>query len=308
MIIKNFLFHRVSDEEDRLWPPMPVSLFESLIAYIKRHYEVVMLEDYVLDENLKKSAKKAATILFDDGYKDNIEYAVPVLQKYQCPASFYVVTDCIDKNTPTWTYIVDYLLQNTTVKSLKLDLPFVPQVFRINEFTGSSHRLESGSRLKPWMKTLSNDERRQVLACLKDSFADVVVPGDKMMSWEELGQIQNAGYRIGSHSVSHPLLASIKNEEELFFELSESAKRIETELNRFPTTISYPIGSYDERVISCSKKAGYKIGLAVKQRFYDTGEDDPYAIPRVELYNEPVWKCKLRISGIYSWVKNKVSS
>ena len=42
--------------------------------------------------------------MFDDGYKDNIEYAAPILRQFKCPASFYVVTDCIDRNVPTWTY------------------------------------------------------------------------------------------------------------------------------------------------------------------------------------------------------------
>ena len=52
-------------------------------------------------------------ILFDDGYKDNLDFAAPILSRYQCPASFYVVTQCIDQNIPTWTYQVDYLFQYT---------------------------------------------------------------------------------------------------------------------------------------------------------------------------------------------------
>src|SRR5215475_13779544 len=118
MIIKNFLFHRVSDEKDQLWPPMPVALFETLVAFITKRYQVISLEKFISGDFKANNGNQPATILFDDGYKDNIEYAVPILQKYRCPASFYVVTDCIDKNIPTWTYIVDYLLQNTRASSL----------------------------------------------------------------------------------------------------------------------------------------------------------------------------------------------
>src|SRR5438477_9591829 len=121
MIIKNFLFHRVSDDADRLWPPMSTSLFRSLIAYITRQYHVVNLEEYLLSNERIQTKKRLATILFDDGYKDNIEYAVPILGEYKCPASFYVVSDCIDKNIPTWTYITDYLFQHTRVQALELD-------------------------------------------------------------------------------------------------------------------------------------------------------------------------------------------
>jgi peptidoglycan/xylan/chitin deacetylase (PgdA/CDA1 family) len=308
MIIRNFLFHRVSDEADGLWPPMPTSLFKSLIAYITKEYQVIKLEDSFLGDRLEQTKKKPATILFDDGYKDNIQFAVPILDKYKCPASFYVVTGCIDKNIPTWTYIVDHLFQNTRVNKLTLEMPFVPAKFQRNELANESQRLQVGSQLKPWMKSLSNDERGQVMESLQKTFSDVAIPSNMMMNWNDLRQMQAAGYAIGSHSVTHPLLASIKNEEELFFELQESGKRIKTELGEFPLTISYPIGSYDERVIDCSKKAGYKLGLAVKQQFYNTIKDDLFSIPRAELYHEPLWKCKLRISGVYNWVKSRMPS
>jgi peptidoglycan/xylan/chitin deacetylase (PgdA/CDA1 family) len=308
MIIRNFLFHRVSDDVDRFWPPMPTTLFESLVKYIHKRFHVVELEDYLLNARHEKLKKTPATILFDDGYKDNIEYAVPILDKYKCPASFYVATGCIDNNIPTWTYIVDHSFQNTRAEELTLDLDFVPEALKQNEFASEGGRLEIGGKLKPWMKNLSNHERQQVLARLQAAFADVEVPSNKMMNWRELQQMHNAGFAIGSHSVSHPLLASIKNEDELLFEVGESAKRIETELGVFPVTISYPIGSYDERVIALSKQVGYKIGLAVEQRFYNSGKDDRFAIPRVELHNEPMWKCRLRISGIYNWLRDKIPS
>jgi peptidoglycan/xylan/chitin deacetylase (PgdA/CDA1 family) len=308
MIIKNFLFHRVSDETDRLWPPMPVSLFNTLIGYITSKYQVIKLEDHVLSGQQVSFKKQPATILFDDGYKDNIEYAVPVLEKYKCPASFYVVTDCIDKNIPTWTYLVDHLMQNTGKAGLDLEMAFVPELFKKNTFNNSAERLAFGSRLKPWMKSLSNDERRMIMNRLQLAFDDVAVPANSMMNWNDLRSLKSAGYTIGSHSVSHPLLASVKNDEELFVELEGSGKRIREELGEFPLTISYPIGSFDDRVISFSKKTGYKMGLAVKQQFYNTATDDNFAIPRVELYNEPMWKCKLRISGVYSWLKSRMKA
>ena len=306
MIIKNFLFHRVSDETDRLWPPMSTGLFRSVITFITKEYHVVNLEEHLLSKEPEKTKKKAATILFDDGYKDNIEYAVPILHEYKCPASFYVVTDCIDKNIPTWTYITDFLFQNTATGELDLEMEFVPPGFLKNEFRTPSARLDFGKRLKPWMKSLSNKNRRQVLAHLASAFNDVSLPGSKMMNWSDLQQMKTAGYTISSHSVSHPMLASIEDDKELFFELKESGERIRSILGEFPSTISYPIGSYDARVMNYSRQAGYKIGLAVEQKFYDTSRDDLFAIPRVELYNEPMWKTKMRINGIYNWAKRAI--
>jgi peptidoglycan/xylan/chitin deacetylase (PgdA/CDA1 family) len=77
-------------------------------------------------------------------------------------------------------------------------------------------------------------------------------------------------------------------------------------LGEKPVTISYPIGSWDERVVNASAKAGYQFGLAVEQRFYKPDTDNLFTIPRVELYNEAWWKARLRISGLYQTVKKLV--
>src|SRR5438045_4375919 len=111
MIVRNFLFHRVSDKSDVLWPPMHPILFEKIIKFLTYNYEVGLLEDLLENPLAFQNKKSIATVLFDDGYKDNLEVAAPILLRYKCPASFYVVTDCIDKGIPTWTYITDHFFQ-----------------------------------------------------------------------------------------------------------------------------------------------------------------------------------------------------
>ena len=104
-MIRNFLFHRVNPKRELLWDPMDPVLFEKCIKHISTKYNVVLMEELLEDKNLMLQ-KNVATILFDDGYLDNLEYAAPILQKYNCKASFYVVTDCIEKNIPTWKSVM----------------------------------------------------------------------------------------------------------------------------------------------------------------------------------------------------------
>ena len=72
MVIRNFLFHRVSDEADAMWPPMKPSLFSKVISYLTQNFTVVPLEHYLDNPEAFQSKRKIATVLFDDGYKDNI--------------------------------------------------------------------------------------------------------------------------------------------------------------------------------------------------------------------------------------------
>jgi peptidoglycan/xylan/chitin deacetylase (PgdA/CDA1 family) len=131
----------------------------------------------------------------------------------------------------------------------------------------------------------------------------VPLPENKMMNWKDVRRLDSNGFIIGSHSHTHPMLASLQNESEISDELKISAQRIQQEVGKFPLTISYPIGSFDERVVGLAKKEGYQYGLAVKQQFFKHGKDDVFKIPRVELYQEPWWKVQMRMSGVYSRLK-----
>jgi len=297
MVIRNFLFHRVSDEKDAMWPPMTVDLFKKIIRHLAENFLVVPLESYLDDPGAFQTKRKIATVLFDDGFKDNIEYAAPVLQMNQCPASFYVVTDCIDNNIPTWTYLIDNALASTKKNRLEFSHYFFPEKFRKIDLSTSRVK-----EIKPWMKTLDNARRKSITGFILDECDDVPIPRT-MMSWNDIRQLQSAGFVMGSHSDTHPMMASLANEEDIINELRVSAARLKSETGITPVTISYPIGSYDERVIRNAKEEGYRYGLAVKQRFYNTEKDGLFEIPRVELYQEPWWKVKMRISGVYSTLK-----
>ena len=304
MVIRNFLFHRVSDDSDPMWPPMKPSLFSEVISHLTKNFTVVSLEHYLDDPGYFQSKKKIATVLFDDGYKDNIEIAVPILKKYNCPASFYVVTDCIDKNIPTWTYIIDHVFLKTKKQKLELGYDFVPEKLKSFQLQINHQSNSAVKEIKPWLKRLSNPQRLLVIQSILSQCDDVQMAENKMMNWNDIRQLDSDGFIIGSHSHTHPMLASLQNESEISNELKISAQRIQKELGKIPQTISYPIGSYDERVVRLSAQAGYKYGLAVHQQFFKPGKDNVFKIPRVELYQEPWWKVQMRMNGIYSRLKN----
>jgi peptidoglycan/xylan/chitin deacetylase (PgdA/CDA1 family) len=280
-------------------------LFEKVIKYLQENYQVVQLESFLQNQTELHRNKPVATVLFDDGYKDNIEIAAPILKQYNCPASFYVVTQSIEQNIPTWTYIVDHLFQQHP-GSIYLLTDFVPDVFKKLQWQSREEGAALSRKVKPWMKTLSNKQRVWALTQLQEQSKNYYLPNDMMMNWDDVKQLSSAGFHIGSHSHTHPMLASLADEQEIENELKFSCEILNERLGHHPITISYPIGSWDERVVKVAKSCGYKFGLAVEQRFFNTMKQDLFVIPRVELYNEPWWKTQLRITGVYQKVKQLV--
>ena len=285
---------------------MQPALFEKTIRFLTGNFKVVLLEDYLKDPSSYKREKNLATISFDDGYRDNIEKAAPILLRYRCQASFYVVTDCIDRNIPTWTYFTDHFFQQEANRKLLLENDWVPEFMKKILWSNDVEAKEWGRKVKPWMKSLPNPQRMWVMEQIETQNKGDALSHKMMMTWSDVKELQDAGFYIGSHSHTHPMLANLFDETEITKELEISAARILENLGQRPETISYPIGSWDERVLSASLKTGYKYGLAVEQRFYRPDADNILSIPRVELYNEPWWKARMRISGLYQTVKKLV--
>lgn len=305
-MIRNFLFHRVNPQRDRLWDPMDTKLFEKCLKFISKNYEVVLLEDLVLNK-IPKPKKSLATISFDDGYKDNIEYALPLLNKYNCKASFYVVTKCIEENVPTWTHILDYRFQYTSKTAIDFDFDFLPQKLKANFLPTIEERITCVKKLKPFLKTLPHIQRNLVLERVNETFSDVQIP-KLMMTWDDLQELKNQGNYIGSHTDTHSMLGTINDKNEIRRELKNSAELIHSHLGHYPITISYPVGSYNEETMRISKEIGYLIGVAVKQTVYNPLKNGNYEIPRIELYNEPFLKVVLRITNILEKLKKVIKN
>ncbi|MEP7169091.1 MAG: polysaccharide deacetylase family protein, partial [Bacteroidota bacterium] len=214
MIIKNFLFHRVNPVRDLLWDPMDVGLFDQCIKYLKKNYHVISLEKNLFSGELIKTKKKLATVMFDDGYVDNIQYAVPVLEKHDCPASFYVVTGCIDHNLPTWTHIVEHLFLYTNKLEINVETDSLPPSLKKNKWVDKNERIEFAKQMNPYLKNLTHENRSSVIMKLQKYFNDVELP-KIMMSWKEVKQLNDAGFSIGSHSSSHAMLGTVADDNEV---------------------------------------------------------------------------------------------
>lgn len=84
----------------------------------------------------------------------------------------------------------------------------------------------------------------------------------EIMSWDEMREMSGAGMVFGSHSVSHPHLDKL-SEDDLKKELQESKKSLEEHLGKKVDYIAYPAGMYNDRVIEAVKAAGYQAALGV---------------------------------------------
>lgn len=108
-------------------------------------------------------------------------------------------------------------------------------------------------------------------------------PGElQSMSWDELRDLVDAGWEIGSHSRTHPHLTAV-DDAALRDELSGSREECEQALGLPCRSIAYPYGDVDRRVRAATAAAGYAAGAALGYRWQ---RSDPLTRPRVAVYRD----------------------
>ena len=107
---------------------------------------------------------------------------------------------------------------------------------------------------------------------------------NRLMTTEQKRAFVNHGWEIGAHTMTHPHLTQL-SDEDVLHELCESRERIESELGTKVITFAYPFGNYDDRIKELTRQAGFTFGIAT-----DTGgltiEDDRFAVFRVNMFPE----------------------
>jgi peptidoglycan/xylan/chitin deacetylase (PgdA/CDA1 family) len=112
-------FHRVHDRAPN-GITTNIATFERYCRYFKRHFRVVSLRDLVHKLERREPFSRELAITFDDGYRDNFENAVPVLEKLSLPATFFVVSRWIGTDAvPWWDPGVGYAMSWEQVLELR---------------------------------------------------------------------------------------------------------------------------------------------------------------------------------------------
>jgi peptidoglycan/xylan/chitin deacetylase (PgdA/CDA1 family) len=267
-----FTIHGVSTAtESDLWTPvrdqLESRLFDELLGALSRRHVFISIDTAVeIISGRRSPVRNAVVITFDDGYRNNFLEALPVLEKYDAPAAFYVTTKAVSSRQPFWFDRLDFALQSAARHGTRVE-------FADKEFVFENPCREAIAKeyaiLREHAKcTISNDrdfaialdelagrieqQTGEALSNIleKDHWASVV-------SAEDLANFaRHPLVTIGSHTVSHSRL-SFADDRNIEFELQESKNLLEKWTGKPVIHFAYPNGAYDDRAMRAVRKAGY---------------------------------------------------
>jgi len=248
--------------------------FAEQLDYLTTHYRIVPLAS--LAEYLSSGATVpagVASIAIDDGYRDAYEIAFPILTKYKVPATLFVATDFIDRKIWLWTDKLRYLTTHANFDTLKITKNKQTSALMPRRYAS---RLEAATQINSALKLFPDALKERVIlkiaASLGLQMPELPTEEYRPITWKQAREMDSAGVRIESHSVSHPILTRV-TEEQLRAEVWNSRARLEEMLGRDVNLFCYPNGDNDERVSQAVRSAGYKVAVTVEPGLNEAGSD-----------------------------------
>lgn len=281
------VYHSINEYcEDRIRVPNIVTptAFEAQMQYLVSTAKVIPLQEYVDHvEERKPILNKSIVVTFDDGYKDNLTVASPILQKYGVPATFFIATRYIGADKMKWEDQVSCLIRRSEAESISLSLPSNDVSFKIGSDKDKFRVIDT---LVNILGHLKQTERLQVLDELSeqakvkcDDQANVI------MTWDDVRQLADTpGFSIGSHTVTHQHLTRIPLDD-VVFEVTSSKEHLESEIKRPVTLFSYPYGDFNQGVITAVRSAGYTSAGTIEYG-RNSIRSDPFRLKRVLIPNQ----------------------
>lgn len=257
------IFHRVHAQPDPLFPDEPDrQRFDDICRWLKTWFQVLPLDVAVRALREGRLPARAMCITFDDGYADNHDHAMPVLQANGLSGAFFVATGFIEGGR-MWNDTVVETIRRCTRDTLDAGDLGLEGLQSLNLKTIEQRRQALHSVLSA-AKYVPLARRNEVVDALAQR-AGVNLPSDLMMTTAQVQAMAARGMVIGAHTVNHPILASL-DDETARHELATSRAQLQQWLQRDVTLFAYPNGKpgqdYLPRDVALAQSLGFEAAVS----------------------------------------------
>lgn len=247
-------YHRVAQIERDPWSLcVSPGNFDAHLALIAESGRAISLQE-MLDKAAKRSSLAGRIVVtFDDGYADNLHTALPLLERHGVPATFYITTGCIGRDTEFWSDEIE-------------------------------RRCANDADLEKW-----RDQILPLEAAARDSALAPLPPArptHRTLTLPELRTLAASPFvEIGAHTIDHLLLPAHPAETQRA-EILGSKQWLETELGRPVRHFSYPYGERSAETERLVAEAGFDSAVTCASE-YVAHDSTPFALPRFFVHDWP---------------------
>ncbi len=261
---------------------MDAESFRSQLRWLKQHLIPTDLSGLKRFYRGKWTERKPPVLVtFDDGYRNNLTVAAPILLEESMPAIFFLATGYLGTDRVLWNDEIRARVRHWPES--EIDMPSGQRSTLPSE---ADMRRTIANDINQACKRLPEERRTEYLEFLRSKTPSLATMDDPearaFMDWDEARELAKMGFEIGSHTVEHPILSTI-DRKRMTAELRDSKAAIERKLQLPCNAIAYPNGSsrdVNETVFEEVRAAGYDWAFMTTPIWQKAG-GDPHKISRI---------------------------
>ena len=286
-----FMLHHVRPpREAEFQPNRHLEIVPEFLRAMLTHLRAQDIDIISIDEVHRRLlerdfARRFACFTLDDGYRDNRDYALPVLREFDAPSTVYVASDFAQGTGELWWIALETLI----AKSTSVEAAIGGAAVRLDTGTPAAKQA-AFDRMHRWLRGLpgADEARREVATlCARYGVDQAAICRELCMSWEELKPFAaDPLISIGAHSITHCNLAR-QTEATASHEIAASRQRIESALQCPVVHLAYPYGdriAAGPREFALAQAAGFKTAVTTRPgMIFPENARHLTALPRVSL-------------------------
>lgn len=295
------MFHGVEPQPltPACWHVTDSETLRRQLDYVRRHFTVLPLAEALDRMQAGRLSGNTAVLTFDDGTRNLLTHAAPILRDLQLPAAVFLATGPMGTSTPLWPDRLWLAFARTTASQVDLS----PIGLGVMPMSSIADREASYATAVHRFKELADAELVERLDDLVTALgqSDSTDPGPfQLLSWDEAHALAADGLiSLHPHTATHPILSRCRDDR-IDAEIAESCAAVGHAVGSPPRIFAYPNGraqDFDDRAKSALHRCGVRWALATSYGFADAGSD-PMALPRVPIGSDLSWPAfKLLVSG-----------
>lgn len=261
--------------------------FAAHMRFLSRHFRLLTPEQFGAELRGPGFGRRACLVTFDDGWHDNVQYALPILERHAIPAVVFITTDFIGTTKTFWQERLTRRLYHAS-----RSMAYGDDVLR--ELNAADARsmtdVDARSRMRDVVTSLKAREplvierllSRLETGAVREGSGNMDFGEDRFLSWDAVWKLQQSGFiTIGSHSHSHTPLPSL-GYAGAKLELGRSEQELQEHGIPASHICAYPNGMVNDSVTAAAKDAGFILGFATGNDRVRNG-DDPLRLRRINV-------------------------
>jgi peptidoglycan/xylan/chitin deacetylase (PgdA/CDA1 family) len=286
-----FMLHHVRPRRDAEFQPnrhleVAPEFLRAMLAHLRsRDIDIITIDEVHQRLIERNFSRRFACFTLDDGYRDNRDFALPLMREFEAPFTVFVASDFAQGTGRLWWIALEMVI----AKSSSIELAIGGTMTRLDTSTPAAKQA-AFDRLHDHLRSLPGEQdiHREIGAlCARHGVDEAAVCRELCMSFDELKPFaQEKLITVGAHSITHCNLAR-QPKEIARSEMVTSRARIEDALQRPVVHLAYPYGdkiAAGAREFALAQAAGFKTAVTTRPgMIFPESASHLTALPRVSL-------------------------